>query len=459
MSGMDFEYAIKKDVRNNPIVREVDEARQRELWKSMAIGVVAGARAAVLGLAALRAAAPRLPDRADAARARRRGRDRPPAAARDRHAAVAAADRALATEQLHLVAPDARRGHRDRTRHAGRAAGEIRRRRPLTAMPTPFDAPATGRVAVRAAPTRHAGPRRRRCDWRDTMRSRIVVCASLLAVWTVGIEARLVYLQVIEHADLVGARRAAADAQRRRRRPSAATSSIAAAACWRPASTPTRSARCRPRSTIPRRPRRKICDALGDCTARSAQALAGTLASTAAFAYVAPPGVARRSAARRGARTSTASASSRRAAASIRTRSWRRTSLGYVGIDNDGLGGIESTYDSQIRGKAGTILVQTDAKRHAFSRFERPPTAGVERRADDRRVPAAHRRARAARRRGREPRRRRQRDHHESAHRRDSGDGERADVQPERLSRVRRRRRGATARCRISTSPARPSRS
>ncbi len=29
-----FEYAIKKDVRNNPIVREVDERRQRELWKS-----------------------------------------------------------------------------------------------------------------------------------------------------------------------------------------------------------------------------------------------------------------------------------------------------------------------------------------------------------------------------------------------------------------------------------------
>ena len=30
-----FEYAIKKDVRNNPIVREVDQARQRELWKSV----------------------------------------------------------------------------------------------------------------------------------------------------------------------------------------------------------------------------------------------------------------------------------------------------------------------------------------------------------------------------------------------------------------------------------------
>jgi len=32
-----FEYAIRKDVRNNPIVREVDEARQRELWKSVGI--------------------------------------------------------------------------------------------------------------------------------------------------------------------------------------------------------------------------------------------------------------------------------------------------------------------------------------------------------------------------------------------------------------------------------------
>ena len=39
MSGMDFEYAIKKDIRNNPIVREVDEARQRQLWRSMAIGL------------------------------------------------------------------------------------------------------------------------------------------------------------------------------------------------------------------------------------------------------------------------------------------------------------------------------------------------------------------------------------------------------------------------------------
>jgi cell division protein FtsL len=40
MNGIDFEYAIKKDVRNNPIVRELDEARHRQLWRSAAIGAV-----------------------------------------------------------------------------------------------------------------------------------------------------------------------------------------------------------------------------------------------------------------------------------------------------------------------------------------------------------------------------------------------------------------------------------
>jgi hypothetical protein len=35
-----FEYAIKKDVRNNPIVREVDERRLQEQWRSVAVGVL-----------------------------------------------------------------------------------------------------------------------------------------------------------------------------------------------------------------------------------------------------------------------------------------------------------------------------------------------------------------------------------------------------------------------------------
>ena len=35
-----FEYAIRKDVRNNPIVREIDEERQKELWQSVGTVVV-----------------------------------------------------------------------------------------------------------------------------------------------------------------------------------------------------------------------------------------------------------------------------------------------------------------------------------------------------------------------------------------------------------------------------------
>jgi cell division protein FtsL len=38
MNG-EFEYAIKKDVRNNPIVREIDRERHRDMWRSVAVGV------------------------------------------------------------------------------------------------------------------------------------------------------------------------------------------------------------------------------------------------------------------------------------------------------------------------------------------------------------------------------------------------------------------------------------
>ena len=40
MTGDNFEYAIKKDVRNNPIVREVDRERHREMWRSLLVGLL-----------------------------------------------------------------------------------------------------------------------------------------------------------------------------------------------------------------------------------------------------------------------------------------------------------------------------------------------------------------------------------------------------------------------------------
>jgi cell division protein FtsL len=35
-----FEYAIRKDIRNNPIVREVDQARVRDMWRSVLVGTL-----------------------------------------------------------------------------------------------------------------------------------------------------------------------------------------------------------------------------------------------------------------------------------------------------------------------------------------------------------------------------------------------------------------------------------
>jgi len=50
--------------------------------------------------------------------------------------------------------------------------------------------------------------------------------------------------------------------------------------------------------------------------------------------------------------------------------------LGYVGLDDEGLGGIEHAADSQLRGRPGTMVVSMDARRRKFGRVERQPEAG-----------------------------------------------------------------------------------
>src|SRR4051794_40732220 len=40
-------------------------------------------------------------------------------------------------------------------------------------------------------------------DWRKTLQRRVLVAGVLLGVWAVGIEARLIDLQIFRHADLV----------------------------------------------------------------------------------------------------------------------------------------------------------------------------------------------------------------------------------------------------------------
>ncbi len=40
-------------------------------------------------------------------------------------------------------------------------------------------------------------------DWRVTLKRRVIVASALFVLWAAGIEARLIYLQVIDRADLV----------------------------------------------------------------------------------------------------------------------------------------------------------------------------------------------------------------------------------------------------------------
>jgi cell division protein FtsI (penicillin-binding protein 3) len=50
--------------------------------------------------------------------------------------------------------------------------------------------------------------------------------------------------------------------------------------------------------------------------------------------------------------------------------------LGYVGMDDEGLSGIEREYDEQLRGKPGRMLIQVDARRKNFNRVEKQPDPG-----------------------------------------------------------------------------------
>jgi cell division protein FtsI (penicillin-binding protein 3) len=50
--------------------------------------------------------------------------------------------------------------------------------------------------------------------------------------------------------------------------------------------------------------------------------------------------------------------------------------LGYVGVDNTGMSGIEYAFDSQIRGRAAKVAIQIDARRRAVGHAEKPSTEG-----------------------------------------------------------------------------------
>jgi cell division protein FtsI/penicillin-binding protein 2 len=211
-------------------------------------------------------------------------------------------------------------------------------------------------------------------DWRQTLKRRLIVAVSLLGLWALAIDGRLADLQTVlrpwlqARADSQHNRTPAAPAKRGdivdRRGNVLATSVDENSVYAVPSELKDKE------QTLNR-----LCEALRDCTARDRQRLLERFNNQRAFAYVKrqiSPEAARRVAALDLDGVGFIKESRR-----FYPNVWLGAhALGYVGLDNKGLSGIESAYDAQIRGKDGTVLVTTDARGHVFSRVERPPTAG-----------------------------------------------------------------------------------
>ena len=211
-------------------------------------------------------------------------------------------------------------------------------------------------------------------QWRVTLGGRIRIAAALLVLWAVGVEVRLVHLQVFDHADLV----ARADRQQLRTRQTPAKRGDILDRHGRLLATsvdvdsivavPSEVADAKDAVA-------KLCRAFGDCTPKEREALTDRLKRRDQFSYV------RRQVSPEQARDVAALnldgiGSIKESRRFYPNKELGAHLLGYVGFDGNGLAGVESTYDKQIRGNAGTVLIHTDARRRAFSRSERPATAG-----------------------------------------------------------------------------------
>src|SRR5688572_11832339 len=202
-----------------------------------------------------------------------------------------------------------------------------------------------------------------------------MVGAAIFILWAVGIQARLLYLQVHRHDDL----------QSRAENQSARTMDISA----KRGDILDRHGRILAYSVdadsiygVPSeiadagKAASTLCAALGDCAPKEQDVLSARLRQKRAFVYVrrrvTPPQ------ARRIAELDLEGVGFLKEDRRFYPKKQLAAQLlGFVGVDNKGLAGIEAAYDSQISGTLGKLLYQTDARGRAFSRLERPPTAGA----------------------------------------------------------------------------------
>ena len=195
-------------------------------------------------------------------------------------------------------------------------------------------------------------------------------------MWTAGIEARLLYLQVFRHADMVA--RAARQRMNTLEVPARRGDILDRNGRVLAYSVDADSIFADPTEVEdPDRTAALVCRALDRCDAADRQAIAKNLRRSGQFAYIArkvSPDEEQRIRALELKGIGVIKESRR----FYPKRELLSHVLGYVGVDNAGLGGLEAAYDALIRGRAGRIQILRDARRNALtSHIEREATAGA----------------------------------------------------------------------------------
>ena len=212
-------------------------------------------------------------------------------------------------------------------------------------------------------------------EWRDTLRSRMLLCAALMAVWTVAIEGRLMYLQVFQHGEMM----ARADRQQLKtiKLPAKRGEIVDRAGHVLAYSVDADTIAADPSEIEdPDATAARVCEALEGCGAAQRQLMAERLRGKTQFAFLARQ-VSPEEARRVKALDLSGLTFFKESRRYYPKKDLAAHVLGYVGVDNGGLAGLESAFDARIRGREGKMLLQRDARRHAMlTREERPPTSG-----------------------------------------------------------------------------------
>jgi cell division protein FtsI (penicillin-binding protein 3) len=212
-------------------------------------------------------------------------------------------------------------------------------------------------------------------NWRPIVKQRVLVAVAVFAVWTVGIEARLYYLQIARHDELVET--AKRQQQRTTTVPAKRGEIVDRRGRLLAYSVDADTIYAVPYDvTDAGKTSAALCGALERCSAREQQALLERLQADRPFTYVrrrVTPLEARKVAALKLDGIGFMKESRR----FYPNRELGAHLLGYVGLDNVGLSGLEAAYDKVIRGNEGRLIAHTDARRLAFGgRLEKAPTAG-----------------------------------------------------------------------------------